>query len=193
MSYGLCSLYKGFYETVEGVTQGGVVRFPLRFDSGIMRGHFSPGDGQLYLCGLVVWQSNGAQKGAFHRVRYTGKPVESVRNVQVRRDGVELSFTAPLDRASVEDPANWAVERWNYKWTEKYGSPEFSVKDPERKGHDTMTVKSVTLLAPDRVKLELPEIAPVMQQRIKFSLKSATGRAVEQEVLHTIHRVPSAR
>lgn len=193
MSYGLCSLFKGFYETVDGVTQGGVVRFPLKFDSGIMRGHFSPGDGQLYLCGLVVWQSNGAQKGAFHRVRYTGKPVESVRKVQVRPDGVELTFTAPMDRASVEDPANWAVERWNYKWTEKYGSPEFSVKDPERKGHDTMTVKSVTLLAPDRVKLELPEIAPVMQQRIKFSLKSATGRAVEQEVLHTIHRVPVAR
>ncbi len=191
-SYGLCSLFKAFYETVDGVTQGGVVRFPLKFDSGVMRGRFSPGDGQLYLCGLVIWQSNGAQKGAMHRVRYTGKPVASLRDLAVKADGVELGFTTALDRASVEDTANWSVERWNYKWTEKYGSPEFSVKDPDRKGHDTMTVKSVRLLPGGRVRVELPEIAPVMQQRLKFALKTAEGQPLEQEVWHTIHRVPAA-
>jgi hypothetical protein len=29
-----------------------------------------------------------------------------------------------------------------------------------------------------------------MQQRIRFALKSATGQAVESEILQTIHRVP---
>ena len=191
-SYGMSSLFKAFYETVDGVAQGGAVRFPLKFDTGIMRGRFSPGDGQLYVCGLVIWQSNGAQKGAFHRVRYTGKPVVSVRDLAVKANGVELRFTADLDRGSVEDVANWSVERWNYNWTEKYGSPEFSVKEPTRKGHDTMTINAVTLTPGGRVRLELPEIAPVMQQRIKFSVKDANGQPVEQEVWHTIHRVPAA-
>lgn len=192
-SYGMSSLFKAFYETVDGVTQGGAVRLPLKFDSGVMRGRFSPGDGQLYVCGLVVWQSNGAQKGAFHRVRYTGQPVASVRHVAVQPTGVELLFTTELDRASVEDPGNWSVERWNYNWTEKYGSPEFSVKEPERQGHDTLTVKSVALVPGRRVRIELPEIAPVMQQRIKFSVKAASGQMIEQEVWHTIHRVPGAK
>ena len=156
-----------------------------------MRGRFSPLDGQLYTCGLVIWQSNGAQKGAFHRVRYTGKPVASVRDLTVKAHGVELHFTVELDPVSVVDSANWSVERWNYLWTEKYGSPEFSVKDPNRKGHDTMEIKSVTLGADGRtVNLELPELAPVMQQRVKFTLKSATGISIAQEIFHTIHRVP---
>lgn len=192
-SYGMSSLFKAFYETVDGVTQGGAVRFPLKFDSGVMRGRFSPGDGQLYICGLVIWQSNGAQKGAFHRVRYTGKPVASVRDLRVKPGGVEMSFTTELDRASTEDPANWSVERWNYKWTESYGSPEFSVQEPDRKGHDTLNVKSVTLVAADRVRMELPEIAPVMQQRVKFAIKAKSGQPVEQELWHTIHRVPAAQ
>ncbi len=190
-SYGMCSLFKAFYETVDGVDQGGAFRFPLKFDSGIMRGRFSPLDGQLYTCGLVIWQSNGAQKGAFHRVRYTGKPVASVHDLAVKTQGVELHFTVELDRSSVVDPANWSVERWNYLWTVKYGSPEFSVKEPTRKGHDTLEVKSVVLSADGRtVQLELPEIAPVMQQRVKFAVKTAAGLSVEQEVFHTIHRVP---
>ena len=36
-------------EEVDGVTQGGVWRFPFRFASGIMRGRFRPQDGQLYV------------------------------------------------------------------------------------------------------------------------------------------------
>ena len=39
-----------------GVTQGGVVRFPLSFASGIMRARFNPRDGQLYVSsGLGHW------------------------------------------------------------------------------------------------------------------------------------------
>ena len=62
-------------EKVNGVEQAGVVKFPLRFDSGIMRGRFRPADGQLYVCGLKGWQTSGAKDGALHRVRFTGKPV----------------------------------------------------------------------------------------------------------------------
>lgn len=191
-SYGTCSLFKVLHEEVDGVRQGGVVRFPLRFDSGIMRSRFSPLDGQLYTCGLVIWQSNGARQGAFHRVRYTGKPVDMPRDLHVRPTGVEITFTSPLDPASVRDLQNWTVERWNYKWTEKYGSPEFKLSDPEAKGHDPVDVKSAEL-APDgrTVRLQLASMVPAMQQRIRFALKSASGSPVESEILHTIHKVPA--
>jgi hypothetical protein len=191
-SYGMCSLFKVMYEETDGVAQGGVVRFPLKFDSGIMRLRFSPRDGQLYTCGLVVWQSNGARQGAFHRVRYTGKPVVMPRELRVKRDGVEVTFTQPLDRASVVDLQNWSVERWNYRWTEDYGSPEFSVTDPNKKAHDPVAVKSARLSADGRtVFLELAVVAPVMQQKIKFSLQAADGTRVSQEIYHTINKVPS--
>ena len=45
------------------------------------RGRFNPGDGQLYLCGLVIWQSNGAQKGAFHRV---GDDFHEIQRLRLR-------------------------------------------------------------------------------------------------------------
>lgn len=193
-SYGMCSLFKCFYESVDGIEQGGLVRFPLKFDSGIMRGRFSPRDGQLYTCGLVVWQSNGAKQGAFHRVRYAGKPVTMVRDLRVKTNGIVLTFTRPLDKATVSDLENYAVDRWNYDWAEHYGSPEFSVKEPTRKGHDPVAVKSARLSADGKtLSLELEDVIPVMQQRVKLRLKGADGADVAQEVWHTIHKVPAAK
>ena len=190
-SYGTCSLFKVMHEEVDGVRQAGVVRFPLRFESGIMRSRFSPLDGQLYTCGLVIWQSNGARQGAFHRVRYTGKPVTMPRDLHVRKTGVELTFTDALDPATVRDLQNWSVDRWNYQWTEKYGSPEFRISEPSAKGHDSVDVTAAEL-SPDgkTVRLTLASTIPAMQQRIRYALKSATGQPVESEILQTIHRVP---
>jgi hypothetical protein len=188
----MCSLFKVMYEETDGVAQGGVVRFPLKFDSGIMRLRFSPLDGQLYTCGLVVWQSNGARQGAFHRVRYTGKPVTLPRDLRVKKNGVEITFTRPLDKGSVADLQNWSVERWNYQWTENYGSPEFSVADPSKKAHDAVDVKSARLSADGRtVFLNLSVVEPVMQQKIKFSVQAEDGTRVEQEIYHTINKVPA--
>src|SRR5205823_3036668 len=45
-SYGQASLMHVMTEEVNGQMQGGVYKFPLSFDSGIMRGRFSPKDGQ---------------------------------------------------------------------------------------------------------------------------------------------------
>jgi hypothetical protein len=152
---------------------------------------FSPLDGQLYSCGLVVWQSNGARQGAFHRVRYTGKPVVMPRDLHVHKSDIEITFTDALDPASVRDLQNWSVERWNYQWTEKYGSPEFKLSDPQAKGHDPVDVTAATLSADGRtIRLTLASVVPAMQQRIRYALKSASGQPVESEILHTIHRVP---
>jgi len=179
-------------EEVDGIRQGGVVQFPLKFDSGIMRARFNPRDGQLWVCGLRGWQTSGGRDGALQRVRYTGKPVHLPSGLHVASNGLNITFTSEMNEASATDDQNYAVEQWNYEWTEKYGSPEFSVANPRKQGHDSVAVKSVKL-SPDRktVLLEIPEIKPVMQMRVRFRLKAADGTSVEHEIYNTINRVPS--
>jgi glucose/arabinose dehydrogenase len=190
MSYGHCALFKVLLDQVDGEYQGGVVKFPLKFDSGIMRGRFNERDGQLYVAGLNVWQSDGARKGAVHRVRYTGQPVNMPTKLRATKQGMELTFTSPLDEASVADVGNWAVEQWNYKWTSGYGSPEFSVTNPDKKGHDKVEVKSAKLLANKKtVQLEIPSIQPVMQMKISANVKAADGTPVKQEVWNSIWKL----
>jgi glucose/arabinose dehydrogenase len=190
MSYGHCALFKVLLDKVDGEYQGGVVKFPLKFDSGIMRGRFNERDGQLYVTGLVVWQSDGARKGAVHRVRYTGQPVNMPTKLRATKQGIELTFTSPLDEVSAADVGNWAVEQWNYKWTADYGSPEFSVADPAKKGHDKVEVKSARLSKDKKtVFLEIPTIQPVMQMKISANVKAADGATVKQEVWNSIWKL----
>ena len=55
-----------------------MVKFPLKFGTGLMRGRMNPRDSQVYVCGLRGWQTTGVKNGALQRVRYTGAPVADV-------------------------------------------------------------------------------------------------------------------
>ncbi len=191
-SYGMAALFDVLWETVDGVAQGGIVKFPLRFDSGIQRARFNPRDGQLWVAGLKGWQTKGVKDGALQRVRYTGKPLRMPTDLHVRRSGIEIGFSDALDQSSAEDLQNYAVEQWNYRWTEKYGSDDYSVANPDKKGRDTVEIRAAKL-SPDkkRVLLEIGDLKPVMQMKIKFALKSADGSPAEWEIFNTINRVPA--
>jgi len=194
-SYGACLLFHVMHEEIDGVAQGAVFKFPLSFDSGIMRGRFREQDGQLYVCGLNVWQSanrSGANKrGIFQRVRYTGKPLQMPAAFHVKKNGLEITFTDPLDPASAGDTQNYGIEQWNYKWTSNYGSPEFSVQDPDKKGHDTVEIKKAVVGADNKtVFLEIDGLKPVMQMKIKYNINAADGTALKQEIFNTINKVP---
>ncbi len=191
LSYGTCSLFHVLVEEVEGVPQGGVVRFPLSFASGIMRARFHPQDRQLYVVGIKGWSTSGARDACFQRVRWTGKPFCTPRAMSVRKDGIEIAFTEPLDRAEAADPDRWAALWWNYLYSEKYGSPDFSVADPKKQARDTVEIKSVRVSDDGRtVFLEIPGMRPVMQMMVRFRLRAADGSTVAQEVYLTVNRVP---
>jgi hypothetical protein len=191
-SYGRSSLFLVMKETLSnGLLQGGVVRFPLKFTSSVMRAHFNPRDGQLYVAGLREWQSNAAMPAGFDRVRYTGKPVYSVNGIKVVKGGVQLSFTQPLSTASASDLQNFSAKRWNYERAENYGSPEFSTESPARRGRDTVNITGTKLSQDGRtLTVEIPDLKPVMQQALKFNLTAADGTPIAQEVQHTIHAIP---
>jgi hypothetical protein len=190
-SYGTCSLFHVMLQCVEGECQGAAVRFPLKFDSGIMRGRFNKQDGQLYLCGLSVWQSNAGKQGAFQRVRYTGRRANMPLDFHVTRDTIEIKFTDPLDRKAATDPENFNVQQWNYRWTKEYGSKEYSVSDPEKEKHDDLDIKAINLSSDGRrLTILLSELNPVMQMRVKYEIAASDGSPMKQEIHNTINRVP---
>jgi hypothetical protein len=133
------------YEKKGDLVQGGVVKFPLTFASGIMRGRFNPKDGQLYVVGLRGWQTPAARDGAFQRVRWTGKPANTLLGMRTVEGGMELTFTDPLD-AEAGTTDVYAAQRWNYLWSEKYGSDDYWVSDPKkRKSREPLEITSAKL------------------------------------------------
>jgi hypothetical protein len=195
MSYGKAGLYHVFHEEVDGVQQGGIVRFPVKLSSSALRGRFNPADGQLYVAGLGMGQTTAAKPGGFDRVRFTGKPVHLPRSFSIKADGVRVDFTTKLDAAAA-DPANFAVHQWNYRWTENYGSGWYSVADPNKTTNtgDEVAVKSVKLAADGMsVFLEIDGLKPVMQFAVKCKVPAADGEAIDSELMGTINVVPATK
>ena len=224
LSYGTCSLFGVVREQVSGanvpsskseirnpkseIVQGGVVRFPVNFQSGIMRARFNPADGQLYVAGLRGWQTTGVRNGCLQRVRFTGAPVRMPVALHAKKATLAITFSCDLDATSAADVQNWNIEQWNYIWSASYGSPEISTEAPTESGgeagkdgapqwtkaqmgkpkHDAVTVKSARLLDDRRtVILDIPALKPVMQMSTRYGIKSADGTAVTGEIIHTIH------
>jgi hypothetical protein len=100
-------------------------------------------------------------------------------------------FTNPVDPETAADPDSWLAQQWNYLYSEKYGSPEFSVENPKKQARDSVEIKSAKVSADGKtVTLEIPGLKPVQQMMIRFKIKAADQTPISQEVWHTIHRVP---
>jgi hypothetical protein len=191
MSYGQSSLFVMPFEEIDGVPQGGVVRFPLNFQSSCMRARFSKLDGQLYLVGMRGWQTNAGKEGALQRVRYTGKPVTLPHKLNVTAKGVTITFPVALDADTAGDKDSYAVERWNYRYTGNYGSKDYKLSNPEEVGHDKAEVTGVTLSADKKsVTIAIADLKQVMQQAIKYKIATADGEAISGELFHTINVAP---
>ncbi len=189
-SYGHSTLFYAMTENVDGRMQGGTVRFPLVFPSGIMRARFNDKDGQLYVCGLKGWQTTGAKDTAFCRVRFTGKTVAMPYSIKTHPTGIDITFTTPLNEAEAKDVENYGVEQWNYHYSAAYGSKDYKVSNPNEVGRDTVQVEYVNLSADRKtVSLALKDVKPVMQMGIRVKLKAADGTPIKTEIDYTIHKV----
>ncbi len=194
LSWGRCTLQLVLPEQVDGSWQGGVTRIPgLKFLSGPIMGRFNPHDQQLYVVGLDGWQTAATQDGCFHRVRY--HPSESCLplSLQACVNGLQVAFTQPLERTSATNVDNWRIEQWQYRWSAEYGSPEFSISEPNRIGHDSVRITRVDLSDDGRtVFLHMPDIAPVMQMHIEAVLTTAAGNEAPVSISNTIHHLAPA-
>jgi hypothetical protein len=181
LSYGYGKVHVVLHEQTGDMLQGGMCELPIPpFPTGIMRGRFHPGDGQLYACGLFAWASNQQAPGGFYRVRRTGQPLRVPIELHARKDAVSLTFTDPLDAESAQDVGSYAVTTWSIKRSAEYGSEH----------HDERSLPIVAAqLSDDRrtVLLKLPELRATPCMRIGYDLRAADGPAVAGEIHNTIH------
>ena len=189
-SFGRCTWFTTLREVVDGTPQGGVVPLPGKFLSGAMRGAFNARDGQLYVVGSRGWQTSALRDGCLQRVRFTGKKFHVPVGLHAHANGLRITFSEPLDPVAASDPGSYGVSQWNYRYAEAYGSKDWSVREPGRAGRDDVEVKSARLLPDGRtVFLEMPGLVPVMQMRVRYSLRSAEGGPVRSEFHNTINRL----
>jgi hypothetical protein len=183
ISYGYGKIYVVPHETVKGQVQGGMCEFPIaRFPTGVMRGRFHPGNGQLYSCGMFAWAGNQTQPGGFYRIRYTGQPIHLPTGLKARTRGMEITFASPVDRTVASDVKRYRVKTWSLKRTAGYGSKHYDEK-PSR-------VTGVQVSADGKtVFLEIADIKPTWSMEIRYSLQGVGGEPVEGTIHNTIHNL----
>lgn len=199
LSYGKCKLFSTIIEKYQDQVQGGVVKFPLNFVSGIMRGRVNPHDGQVYLAGMRGWQTSGARDGVLSRVRYTGKPYTAPVAVTTSNTALTIVFSDPLDKETVEDASSWDVRRFNIKYSGAYGSDEYSVDEPDKKPHrcgdkaarDVVPVTSVKLGDDGKtVTLTVASMKLCTNMVVSYKIKTKDGAKLSQDLDYTINFIP---
>jgi putative heme-binding domain-containing protein len=191
-SYGYGRIYVVPFETVAGVKQGGMCALPIPdLPTGIVRGKFSPRDGQLYVGGMFAWASSRQdQEGGVYRIRRTGQPVHLPLALNSKRASppvsstptLEIGFSDPLDAASVRELDRYSVQVWDLKRTEKYGSDHINER--------TLSVTGAEL-QPDgkTIVLAIPSLEPTWCMSIDVNLKSRDGVEVKRTIHNTIHKI----
>jgi putative heme-binding domain-containing protein len=185
-SFGAGSHFLLLKDELEGQLQGAVVPLPGEFRSGAHRAKFSPHDGQLYVSGMAGWGSYTPDDGCFHRVRFTGRPVQLPTAFHVHQNGVRVTFSGPVDASIAAQPSRHFAQGWNYRYSGGYGSAEFSTQHFGARGHDVLRITSVTALPDGRsLFLELPDLQPMNQ--LHLHLQPDGGRPVD--LFATIHKL----
>ncbi len=194
LSFGRCTMMTVIRDMENDGAQGGVTALPGKFLSGVMRARFNPQDKALYVTGLKGWQTAAIRDGCLQRVRYTGEAVRIPTDFSIHENGIRLSFSTPLDAELAKDTESYGIEQWNFRWSEKYGSPDFKPSQPGVEGRDTVKVTSARLLPDGKsIFIETEPLSPVMQFAVHYNLEDKDGESVRGTFYTTINKVGKAR
>ena len=148
-SHGLFDFgFEGFL-VLKHVNQFGVVDLKQHSGdfSGVHRARFNPVDGQLYVSGMAGWGTYTTQDGCLQRIRYTGgEETQLPIDFHIHENGIRVSFSQPVDHSVVVQTANHFAQAWNYRYSGAYGSPEYWHRQLGLRGHDVISIQSVTVL-----------------------------------------------
>ncbi|MBZ5859358.1 DUF6797 domain-containing protein [Flavihumibacter profundi] len=191
-SYGTGWIYYFLTQKVDDITQGAMVALPFQLDAGIQRAAVNPVDKQVYVTGLTGWDDAQALKyGVLSRVRYKGGEGHLIKDAQVVHGGIKLTFNFRLDGTDAKNLSNYAISQWNYKWTSRYGSAHYSIRQPGTEGEDKLPVKEATICDDGKsVLLAIPDIGPAQTVRLRFEVKGEDQVKVKDYVYLTIHKIP---
>jgi glucose/arabinose dehydrogenase len=184
LSYGYGKIFVVLVQDVAGIKQGGIVELPVpQFPTGVMRGRFSPKDGQFYLCGMSAWSTTQMiQVGGIYRTRYTGKPLNLPVKMEALQSGMVLRFSDDLDEETATDINSYTIHTWDLKRTHRYGSDRYNVTK--------LKISGVNLLEDNKsVLIQLPDIKPTWVMEILYKLQDTEGTAFEGAVQNTIYKL----
>jgi mono/diheme cytochrome c family protein len=180
LSYGEGKIYTVPFEKIGDEVQGGMSALPFKpLPTGIMRGHFSPLDGQLYGCGMFAWAGNRQQPGGFYRIRYTELPACQPVALNTSPGKVTIGFSDAIDATSAAELSSWQIRAWDIKRTGNYGS--------KHQNERTWNVSKAELSADRKTAtLHVPELAPTWGMSIQMKLRNASGEAINREIHNSI-------
>ncbi|MDX1964363.1 MAG: hypothetical protein SFX18_14515 [Pirellulales bacterium] len=144
---GHSTVMRVFLEEIDGQYQG--VAFPFREGAGSGALSLAQGeDGTMFIGGTNRgWGSRGSKPFSLDRLRWTGKTPFEVHEMRAKPDGFELTFTQPVDKASVENLSSYELLTYTYIYQSQYGSPEVDHTHPKilsaRAGDDGKSVRLV--------------------------------------------------
>ncbi|HVY70444.1 MAG TPA: c-type cytochrome, partial [Verrucomicrobiae bacterium] len=133
-----------------------------------------------------IFGTTAKQISGLARVRTTGLPSTLPREVIPMEQGILIKFDVALDARKAVDPANYSIERWNYKRTPDYGSPHFKLDGT--KGQEVMAASSAYLSRDGKsVFVGIRDLKAVMQMRVGWALATKEGVAFGQNAYFTPH------
>ncbi len=182
-SYGYGKVYVVPHEVVDGQIQGGMCEFPIeQFPTGVMRGRFHSGDGQLYCCGMFAWAGSQQKPGGLYRIRYTDNPVHLPVGLKATTEGLKITFSGAIDPKSASDPSNYSINTWDLKRTKKYGSDHYNQKQ--------LKVTKASILPDGKsVSLTIPEIQPTWGMEIDYKIHTDSGKPIVGKVHNSIFKL----
>jgi cytochrome c2 len=153
-----------------------------------LNGAVNSADGQLYVTGFQIWGTTAKRLSGLARVRYLGGNTLP-REIAPMDKGILLRFDRPLDANKATNPANFSVERWNYRRTSNYGSPHYKLDGSP--GQDWLTPSSAYLSRDAKsVFIGVPDMKSVMQMRIAWALATREGSNFEANAYFTPRAFP---
>ncbi|WP_434084131.1 hypothetical protein [Fodinibius sediminis] len=131
---GQSKIMRVILEKVNGTYQGAALDFRSGFQSGVLRMDWAD-DGSLFIGETNRgWGSAGTADEGLQRLVWNRQLPFEMKTIRVRPDGFEIRFTKPVDRASAEDLASYAVSSFIYKYHPVYGSPMIDPGQGEVRG-----------------------------------------------------------
>jgi mono/diheme cytochrome c family protein len=156
--------------------QASVVSVAKGFATPPLNGSVNPVDGQLYIAGFQIagWGNTLDTLTGIERVRYTGAPSLSPREIIPTDRGILLRFDVALDPAKAANPGSYSLATWRYKRAPSYGSAQY--KADGKTGNDWLTASSAYVsLDGKSVFIGVPGLKPVEQLRLGWDLATAKG------------------
>jgi len=170
--------------------QASVVSVASGFVTPPLNGSVNPIDGQLYIAGFQIagWGNILTTLTGIERVRYTGAPSLTPREIVPTDRGVLLRFDVALDPAKATNPDNYSLATWRYKRAHTYGSAQY--KADGQTGNDWLTASSAYLSEDGKsVFVGVPGLKPVEQLRLGWDLASASGAEIRQNAYTSPHEL----